>query len=311
MPMLKTGTVIQSNGSNCIVASDNQKYDCVIKGKLRQKGYNSTNPVAVGDIVEFDISIEPATIASIHERRNCIIRKSTNLSKQSHIIAANIDQAVFVFTMHHPETTTVFLDRFLVSAESYSIPTIIIFNKIDIYKPEEFDQVAELMATYAEIGYKVLDVSVTKNHNLDAVREILKDKVSLISGQSGVGKTSIVNAVSGLNLKTASISESHESGKHTTSFAQMLPLDFGGYIIDTPGVRAFGLVELERNCISHYFPEIFKTAEKCRFYNCTHTNEPGCAVKEAVENGEIAWSRYHSYTNIYFDEDEKHRREDY
>lgn len=311
MPMLKTGTVIQSNGSNCIVASDNQKYDCVIKGKLRQKGYNSTNPVAVGDIVEFDISIEPATIASIHERRNCIIRKSTNLSKQSHIIAANIDQAVFVFTMHHPETTTVFLDRFLVSAESYSIPTIIIFNKIDIYKPEEFDQVAELMATYAEIGYKVLDVSVTKNHNIDAVREILKDKVSLISGQSGVGKTSIVNAVSGLNLKTASISESHDSGKHTTSFAQMLPLDFGGYIIDTPGVRAFGLVELERNCISHYFPEIFKTAENCRFYNCTHTNEPGCAVKEAVENGEIAWSRYHSYTNIFFDEDEKHRREDY
>lgn len=311
MPMLKTGTVIQSNGSNCIVASDNQKYDCVIKGKLRQKGYNSTNPVAVGDIVEFDISIEPATIASIHERRNCIIRKSTNLSKQSHIIAANIDQAVFVFTMHHPETTTVFLDRFLVAAESYSIPTIIIFNKIDIYKPEEFDQVAELMATYAEIGYKVLDVSVTKNHNIDAVREILKDKVSLISGQSGVGKTSIVNAVSGLNLKTASISESHDSGKHTTSFAQMLPLDFGGYIIDTPGVRAFGLVELERNCISHYFPEIFKTAENCRFYNCTHTNEPGCAVKEAVENGEIAWSRYHSYTNIFFDEDEKHRREDY
>ena len=309
--MLKTGTVIQSNGSNCIVASDTQKYDCVIKGKLRQKGYNSTNPVAVGDIVEFDISIEPATIASIHERRNCIIRKSTNLSKQSHIIAANIDQAVFVFTMHHPETTTVFLDRFLVSAESYSIPTIIIFNKTDIYKPEEFDQVAELMATYAEIGYKVLDVSVTKNHNIDAVREILKDKVSLISGQSGVGKTSIVNAVSGLNLKTASISESHESGKHTTSFAQMLPLDFGGYIIDTPGVRAFGLVELERNCISHYFPEIFKTAENCRFYNCTHTNEPGCAVKEAVENGDIAWSRYHSYTNIYFDEDEKHRREDY
>ena len=309
--MLKTGTVIQSNGSNCIVASDNQKYDCVIKGKLRQKGYNSTNPVAVGDIVEFDISIEPATIASIHERRNCIIRKSTNLSKQSHIIAANIDQAVFVFTMHHPETTTVFLDRFLVSAESYSIPTIIIFNKIDIYKPEEFDQVAELMATYAEIGYKVLDVSVTKNHNIDAVREILKDKVSLISGQSGVGKTSIVNAVSGLNLKTASISESHDSGKHTTSFAQMLPLDFGGYIIDTPGVRAFGLVELERNCISHYFPEIFKTAENCRFYKCTHTNEPGCAVKEAVENGEIAWSRYHSYTNIFFDEDEKHRREDY
>lgn len=309
--MLKTGTVIQSNGSNCIVASDNQKYDCVIKGKLRQKGYNSTNPVAVGDIVEFDISIEPATIASIHERRNCIIRKSTNLSKQSHIIAANIDQAVFVFTMHHPETTTVFLDRFLVSAESYSIPTIIIFNKIDIYKPEEFDQVAELMATYTEIGYKVLDVSVTKNHNIDAVREILKDKVSLISGQSGVGKTSIVNAVSGLNLKTASISESHDSGKHTTSFAQMLPLDFGGYIIDTPGVRAFGLVELERNCISHYFPEIFKTAENCRFYNCTHTNEPGCAVKEAVENGEIAWSRYHSYTNIFFDEDEKHRREDY
>lgn len=309
--MLKQGTVIQSNGSNCIISCENQNFDCVIKGKLRLKGYNSTNPVAVGDFVEFDISKDPAVITQIFERRNCIIRKSTNLSKQSHVIAANIDQAVFVFTMRQPETTTVFLDRFLVSAESYSIPTIIIFNKIDIYKPEEFDEVAELMATYAEIGYKVLDVSVTKNHNLDAVREILKDKVSLISGQSGVGKTSIVNAVSGMNLKTASISESHESGKHTTSFAQMLPLSFGGYIIDTPGVRAFGLVELEKNCMSHYFPEIFKTAENCRFGNCTHTTEPGCAVKAAVENGDIAWSRYHSYTNIFFDEDEKHRRDEH
>lgn len=309
--MLKKGTVIQSNGGNYIVSCEQQNYDCVIKGKLRLKGYNSTNPVAVGDFVEFDISKTPATITQIFERRNCIIRKSTNLSKQSHVIAANIDQAVFVFTMRQPETTTVFLDRFLVAAESYSIPTVIIFNKIDIYKPEEFDDVAELMATYAEIGYKVLEVSVTKKHNLDAVREIFKNKISLISGQSGVGKTSIVNAISGMNLKTGIISESHESGKHTTSFAQMLPLDFGGYIIDTPGVRAFGLVELEKKCISHYFPEIFKTASKCRFNNCTHTTEPCCAVKEAIENGEIAWSRYHSYTNIFFDEDEKHRREDY
>ncbi len=307
--MLNKGTVIQSNGGNYIVSCDNKNYDCVIKGKLRLKGYNSTNPIAVGDFVEFDISKSPAVITQIFDRRNCIIRKSTNLSKQSHIIAANIDQAVFVFTMRQPETTTVFLDRFLVSAESYSIPTIIIFNKIDIYKPEEFDAVAELMATYDQIGYKVIDVSVTKKHNLDTVRDILKDKISLISGQSGVGKTSIVNAISGLNLKTGSISELHDSGKHTTSFAQMLPLDFGGYIIDTPGVRAFGLSELERNCISHYFPEIFKTAENCRFGNCTHTNEPGCAVKDAVENGDIAWSRYHSYTNIFFDEDEKHRRD--
>lgn len=180
------GTVIQSNGSNYIVRCENQNYDCIIKGKLRLKGYNSTNPLAVGDIVEFDVSKTPAIITQIEERRNCIIRKSTNLSKQSHIIAANIDQAVFVFTMRQPETTTVFLDRFLVSAESYSIPTIIIFNKIDIYKHEEFEDIAALMATYAEIGYKVIEVSVEKKHNLDQVRDILKDKVSLISDRKSV-----------------------------------------------------------------------------------------------------------------------------
>jgi ribosome biogenesis GTPase len=306
---MKTGTVIQSTGSNHIVDAGNIFYNCTIRGKLRLKGYKSTNPVAVGDIVDFVVIGEKnGVIVKIHERKNCIIRKSINLSRESHIIAANIDQAIFIYTMREPETTTVFMDRFLVAAESYSIPVVIVFNKIDIYKEEEFNEIAGIMATYDEIGYKIVETSVVKKYNLDTIKEILKDKTSLISGHSGVGKTSLINAlVPEFNLKVAEISDSHGSGRHTTTYAQLLSLPFGGYIIDTPGIRGFGLIQLKKEEIYHFFPEIFEISKNCKYYNCIHINEPGCAVKEAVENGEIAWSRYRSYLNIVLDEDSKYR----
>ena len=307
--IMKQGTIIQTTGANHIVNSDGKIFSCTIKGKLRLKDNKSTNPIAVGDIVDFEeVDSKNGTIVNIHERKNCIVRKSTNLSKSSHVIAANIDQAIFVFTLTKPLTTTTFLDRFLVSAESYSIPTVIVFNKIDIYSQEEINNVAAIMATYDEIGYKVIELSVKKQINIEAIKDILKDKVSVIAGNSGVGKTSIINAVSpNHNLKTAEISTSHDSGKHTTTFAQMLQLPFGGYIIDTPGIKAFGIIELKKEEISHYFPEIFKIAKNCKYYNCTHINEPSCAVKQAVEDGNIAWTRYKSYLNIVLDDDNKHR----
>jgi ribosome biogenesis GTPase len=306
---MKTGKVIQSTGANHFIDCNGEVFSCSIKGKLRLKGYRSTNPVAVGDIVDFEWSDEKlGIIVKIHERRNCIMRKSINLSKETHIIASNIDQAVFLFTTRNPETTTVFLDRFLAAAESYSIPTIIIFNKTDIYRPEEFDHIAEIMATYDQIGYKIITASVEKSKNLDLIASVLKDKTSVIAGHSGVGKTSLINALApGLNLKTSIISESHQSGKHTTTFARMLQLPFGGYIIDTPGIRGFGLVKLKKEEIYHYFPEIFEASHNCRYQNCTHINEPGCAVKADVEEGNIALSRYKSYLNIFFDDDDKHR----
>ena len=307
---MKQGIIIQTTGANHIVDSKGEILSCSIKGKLRLKDYKTTNPVAVGDIVDFEQNDnKTGTIVNIHSRKNYIVRKSTNLSKSSHIIAANIDQAIFVFTLTKPLTTTTFLDRFLVSAESYSIPVIIVFNKIDIYSEKEINRVAEIMATYAEIGYKVIELSVKKSFNINAIKEILKDKLSVIAGHSGVGKTSIINAISSNhNLKTAEISTLHDSGKHTTTFAQMLQLSFGGYIIDTPGIRAFGIINLKKEEIFHYFPEIFETSKKCKYYNCTHINEPDCAVKQAVEDGSIAWTRYKSYLNIVLDEDDKHRQ---
>lgn len=306
---MKTGTVIQSTGAVHLVESDGQIYSCTAKGKLRLKGFRNTNPVAVGDLVNFEQSSEESgIIQSIHARRNCIIRKSINLSKESQVIAANIDQAVFVFTLKNPITTTVFTDRFLAAAESYSIPPVIIFNKSDIYTQEEIEELAGLMSTYHEVGYRVVACSVLKNKNLDEVREVLKDKVSVIAGHSGAGKTSLINSIApGVNLKTEELSESHLSGKHTTTFARMLKLPFGGAIIDTPGIRGFGLVHLKKEETGHYFPEIFEKSHNCRYNNCTHSNEPGCAVKEAVEKGEISWTRYHSYLNILLDEDDKHR----
>lgn len=306
---MNTGIVILSTGSNHSVEFEGNTYFCKIKGKLRLKDFRSTNPVAVGDIVDFEIADDTSgIIVKIHDRKNCILRKSTNLSKDTQVLAANIDQAIFVYTMRNPETTTVFLDRFLVSAESYSIPTVIVFNKSDIYAKSEFDDLAEIMATYDEIGYKIILCSIEKSKNLEAIEEVLKDKTSVISGHSGVGKTSIINAmIPNFNLKTSLLSESHQSGKHTTTFAQMLKLPFGGYIIDTPGIRGFGLVNLKKQEIYHYFPEFFKASHQCKYQNCTHINEPECAVKNAIELGEISYSRYKSYLNIFLDEDDKHR----
>ncbi len=306
---MKKGIVIQSTGSSYLVKSDDEVFTCVIRGKLRLKGYKSTNPVAVGDVVDFDENENDiSVIKKIHPRKNCIIRKSTNLARLSHVIASNIDQAIFIYTHRNPETTTVFLDRFLVAAEAYNIPAVIIFNKSDIYSEEEFPEIAEIMACYADIGYRVELCSVKTGFNVDNIKELFTDKISVIAGHSGVGKSSLINAIApGFNLKISDISDAHQSGKHTTTFARMLELPFGGYVVDTPGIRAFGIVDLKKEEIYHYYPEIFEIASDCKFHNCIHVNEPECAVKQAVEDGEIAWWRYKSYLNIVLDENDKHR----
>ena len=283
--------------------------DCRIKGKFRMKGIKTTNPVAVGDVVEVEVNLDGAVINRIEDRKNYIIRKSTNLSKEAHIIAANVDQAVLVVTVNHPVTSTVFIDRFLASVEAYRIPAILVFNKIDLYDEEDLLLLGALTQIYMQAGYECLHVSSLTGEGMEDVVAALKDKVTVFSGLSGVGKSSLINRVEpGLKLKVAEISDSHDTGKHTTTFAEMFPLSFGGYIVDTPGIRAFGLIHMEKTEISHYFPEIFKRASECRFYNCTHIHEPGCAVLEAVEKGEISESRYFSYVSMFEEGDEKYRK---
>ena len=283
--------------------------DCRIKGKFRMKGIKTTNPVAVGDVVEVEVNPDGAVINRIEDRKNYIIRKSTNLSKEAHIIAANVDQAVLVVTVNHPVTSTVFIDRFLASVEAYRIPAILVFNKIDLYDDEDLLLLGALTQIYMQAGYECLHVSSLTGEGMEDVVTALKDNVTVFSGLSGVGKSSLINRVEpGLKLKVAEISDSHDTGKHTTTFAEMFPLSFGGYIIDTPGIRAFGLIHMEKTEISHYFPEIFKRASECRFYNCTHIHEPGCAVLEAVEKGEISESRYFSYVSMFEEGDEKYRK---
>lgn len=283
--------------------------DCRIKGKFRMKGIKTTNPVAVGDVVEVEVNPDGAVINRIEDRKNYIIRKSTNLSKEAHIIAANVDQAVLVVTVNHPVTSTVFIDRFLASVEAYRIPAILVFNKIDLYDDEDLLLLGALTQIYMQAGYECLHVSSLTGEGMEDVVTALKDKVTVFSGLSGVGKSSLINRVEpGLKLKVAEISDSHDTGKHTTTFAEMFPLSFGGYIVDTPGIRAFGLIHMEKTEISHYFPEIFKRASECRFYNCTHIHEPGCAVLEAVEKGEISESRYFSYVSMFEEGDEKYRK---
>ena len=281
--------------------------DCRIKGKFRMKGIKTTNPVAVGDVVEVEVNPDGAVINRIEDRKNYIIRKSTNLSKEAHIIAANVDQAVLVVTVNHPVTSTVFIDRFLASVEAYRIPAILMFNKIDLYDDEDLLLLGALTQIYMQAGYECLHVSSLTGEGMEDVVTALKDKVTVFSGLSGVGKSSLINRVEP-GLKVAEISDSHDTGKHTTTFAEMFPLSFGGYIVDTPGIRAFGLIHMEKTEISHYFPEIFKRASECRFYNCTHIHEPGCAVLEAVEKGEISESRYFSYVSMFEEGDEKYRK---
>ncbi|MBI9069531.1 MAG: ribosome small subunit-dependent GTPase A [Salinivirgaceae bacterium] len=309
---MKQGLVLKSTGSSYQVKSDNNEIiNCKIRGKFRTKGIKTTNPIAVGDIVDFkfDDNSEFGIISKIHPRKNYIIRKSINLSKQAHILAANIDQAVLMVTLAKPKTYPEFIDRFLVSAEAYQIPAKIIFNKIDLYDEELIKEMGALMNLYEGIGYGCFQTSAKKGIGIDEVKELLKDKISVISGHSGIGKSSLINTIQpSLNLKTSEISDYHESGKHTTTFPEMHELSKDSYIIDTPGIKGLGMVDMEKEEIAHYFPEMFKALKNCQFYNCTHSHEPNCAVKLAVENGTIKKSRYKSYLSILAgDEDEKFR----
>lgn len=306
-----TGVVIKSTGSWYAVRTENNAIlNCRIRGKFRIKGIKSTNPVTVGDIVDIELETnkENGIITNIHERKNYIIRKSVNLSKQTHIIAANIDQVFLLVTLKSPQTFTSFIDRFLATAEAYSIPAILLFNKIDIYDEETLAKKKALEEIYTKIGYQCLDLSALENVNIDKLKDLMKDKVSMFSGHSGVGKSTLINKVSPeLDLKTSEISTQHKQGQHTTTFAEMFALPFGGYIIDTPGIKGFGVVDFEEDEIGDFFPEIFALKHLCKFNNCLHTNEPKCAIKEAVENGEIAISRYKSYLQLLAGEDENYR----
>lgn len=297
---MEKGVVVKSTGSWYMVRLENGiLVECRIRGKFRIEGIRTTNPVAVGDVVGVEENNDGWVITVIEPRKNYIIRKATNLSKESHIIASNVDQALLVVTVNHPVTSTVFIDRFLAGSEAYNIPAILVFNKIDLYAEEDQVMLGELMAIYRKIGYSCFGVSALTGENIDKIRMLLKDKVTVLSGLSGVGKSSLINCIEPvLELKTAMISDAHDSGKHTTTFAEMFPLSEGGSIIDTPGIRSFGTVDMKKEEISHFFPEIFVKSSDCRFYNCTHTHEPGCAVLEAIEKDEISESRYSSYLSM-------------
>lgn len=307
-----TGLVVQTTGKKHIVMYDNVRYECTLKGKIRMKGIKSTNPVAVGDYVDFEIITEhTGVITNIKERKNCILRKSSNLSKATHIIASNIDQVVIVYTLKSPETSTVFLDRLLVASESYNIKPFIVFNKADLYNRNDKSKISELMNIYNDIGYKNIQCSLTEQSNTDELKNEIKNKVNVVVGHSGAGKSTLINTIEpGINLKTGKISEYHKSGRHITTYAKMIELSIGGYIIDTPGIRGFGIVDIKKEEIYHFFPEIFKTSQKCHFYNCTHIHEPNCAVISAIENGDISFLRYKSYLNMISDADDKHRQKD-
>ncbi|RDI15927.1 ribosome small subunit-dependent GTPase A [Flavobacterium sp. AG291] len=310
-----TGLVYKSTGSWYTVRTEEGTfYECRIKGKFRIKGIKSTNPVAVGDIVDFDLDETSDTttglIHNIQERKNYIIRKSVNLSKQVHIIASNIDKVFLLVTINNPPTTTSFIDRFLVTAEAYGIEAILVFNKIDTFDDAMLDEQLYLQYIYSNIGYKCLRVSSTQQKGIDELKAEMKDNVSMFSGHSGVGKSTLINTLQpNLNLKTKEISEQHSQGQHTTTFAEMFDLDFGAKIIDTPGIRGFGIVDMEKEEIGDYFPEFFALKDQCKFNNCLHKEEPHCAVKEALDNDEIAWSRYNSYLQM-LEGDEDHYRTD-
>lgn len=309
------GLVYKSTGSWYSVKAENGTfYDCRIKGKFRLGGIKSTNPVAVGDHVDFEIEKKGdetvGVISHIDERNNYIIRKSVNLSKQTHIIAANIDVAFLLVTLNNPPTFTTFIDRFLVTAEAYHIKAVLLFNKIDTYNEDELLEIKLLAALYRKVGYECIGISAITGKNIDKVKALMKDKVTMFSGHSGVGKSTLVNALEpGLGLKTSKISEQHLQGQHTTTFAEMFDLSFGGQIIDTPGIKGFGVVEIDKEELGDYFPEFFELKKNCKFNNCLHLEEPHCAIKEALENEEIAWSRYKSYMQI-LDGEEEHFRKD-
>lgn len=311
------GLVYKSTGSWYSVKAENGTfYNCRIKGKFRLGGIKSTNPVAVGDHVDFDIEKKGdetvGVIKHIDVRDNYIIRKSVNLSKQTHIIAANIDVAFLLITLNNPPTFTTFIDRFLVTAEAYHIKAVLLFNKIDTYNDDELLEIKLLAALYRKVGYECIGISAISGKNIDKVKLLMKDKVTMFSGHSGVGKSTLVNAIEpGLDLKTSKISDQHLQGQHTTTFAEMFDLSFGGQIIDTPGIKGFGVVEIDKEELGDYFPEFFELKEKCKFNNCLHLEEPQCAIKEAIENEEIAWSRYKSYLQILEGEEDHFRKDVY
>lgn len=307
MRQLKQGIVIKSTGSRYkVLDSEGIIHDCVIKGKFRVKGIRTTNPVAVGDNVSFDL--EDSIITALAPRRNYMIRRASNLSKESQIIAANIDQAFIMLSVKMPETPVEFIDRFLATAEAYRIPAALIINKSDLYGAEEQAFAEKLQSVYGSIGYEAWIVSVEKNENLEPVLAALTGRTTLVAGNSGVGKSSFLNRLNpALNLKTAIISEYHEQGKHMTTFPEMHPLPGGGFVIDTPGIRGFGVIDFARDEIYHFFPEIFRVASRCRFHNCLHLNEPDCAVRSAVAVSKIEPWRYRSYISMLLEDTSKYR----
>ena len=301
-----TGTVVRATGSWYDVLHDGAVVRCRIRGRLRLRGVRSTNPVVVGDEVTCEADAGgDYVICDISPRRNYVIRRASNLSKESHIIAANVDRALLVVTLRAPETATEFVDRFLVTCEAYKVPAAILLSKIDLQDPEA---VAAFRAVYEGAGYRVLEAAAPQGVGVEEVRELLAGCTTLVAGNSGVGKSTLVRAIDpSLDIRTGEISESHRKGRHTTTFSAMYPLAGGGAVIDTPGIKGFGLLDIDGAELWHYFPEMMRTAPGCRFYNCTHTHEPGCAVVEAVRRGEIAPTRYESYLKI-LDEDEKYRK---
>ena len=300
-----TATVVRATGSWYDVLHDGAMLRCRIRGKLRLKGVRSTNPVVVGDEAVCEADGGDCVIVDIVPRRNYVIRRASNLSKESHIIAANVDQALLMVTLRSPETPKECADRFLVTCEAYKVPAAILLSKIDL---QDAEAVAEFRAVYEGAGYRVLEVSAKEGRGVEEVRKLLAGRTTLVSGNSGVGKSTLIQTIDpSLDIRTGEISDSHHKGRHTTTFSTMYPLAEGGAVIDTPGIKGFGLLDIDDAELWHYFPEMMRVAPGCRFYNCTHTHEPGCAVVEAVKAGEIAWSRYESYLKI-LDDDEKYRK---
>lgn len=304
------GLVVKCTGSwytVCLCATC-ERIECKVKGNFRLKGIRSTSPVVVGDRVKVETAAagNPAYIQTVCPRRNCIVRKASNLSKQSHILASNLDSVLLMVTISHPTTSTTFIDRFLAGAEAYRVPVVLAFNKVDLFGPQEMEQLHGLAHLYEGLGYTCLQLSVNDGTGMDLLADVLRDKVTLLSGNSGVGKSSLVNALMPhLNIRTAEISSAHDTGMHTTTFSEMYDLPFGGALIDTPGIKGFGTFDFDRQEVSHYFREIFAQSENCRFgAGCTHIHEPGCAVQQAVAEGRIAESRFASYLSMLEDQDE-------
>ncbi len=317
MQTFMLGIVYKSTGSwYTVKTKEGDIYECRIKGKFRIKGIKSTNPIAVGDVVVFEIEkIGDETlgvISKIEDRKNYIIRKSVKLSKQTHIIAANIDQVFLLVTLKNPRTYTIFIDRFLASSEAYDIKTVLLFNKVDMYNEDELAEVKYLAALYREIGYTCIGISAKTGKNVDKVKDMMKEHTSMFAGHSGVGKSTLINSIAPeLNIKTTEISDQHFQGQHTTTFAEMYDLNLGARIIDTPGIKGFGMVDMDKYEIGDYFPEFFRLKINCKFNNCLHLDEPKCAVKAALDKDEVSWSRYRSYVQIVTGEEDTYRMDNY